>query len=193
MRRQIIIFFFLFLVNFTFGQVAKYSNEFLSIGVGARSLGMSNSSVANVNDVTSGYWNPAGLSFLETDFDAGIMHAEYFAGIAKYDYLGGAMALDTSSFLGATIIRFGVDDIPNTTDLIDSDGNVGIGTDKPEYTLDVGGITSIDQILFLGYHDVPFERHGFGSIIFNGNKSSDPNWWGASIVAVASPDPCVIL
>ncbi|MDA3954188.1 MAG: PorV/PorQ family protein [Bacteroidales bacterium] len=124
MRIRILIFFILLLTHFTYGQTAKYSNEFLSIGVGARSLSMSNATVANTSDATSGYWNPAGLSSLQTDFDASIMHAEYFAGIAKYDYLGGAMALDNNSFLGATIIRFGVDDIPNTTDLIDSDGNI---------------------------------------------------------------------
>ena len=124
MGRRIIIPVLLFIVNLSFGQTAKYSNEFLSIGVGARSLGMANATVANINDVTSGYWNPAGLTSLQTEFDAGLMHAEYFAGIAKYDYLAGAMALDTNSYLGVTLIRFGVDDIPNTTDLIDSDGNI---------------------------------------------------------------------
>ncbi|MFC2150940.1 PorV/PorQ family protein [Bacteroidota bacterium] len=124
MRRRILIPVLFLLTHFAYSQTAKYSNEFLSIGVGARSLSMSNAMVANTNDVTSGYWNPAGLTSLQTDFDAGIMHAEYFADIAKYDYVGGAMALDTNSYLGATIIRFGVDDIPNTTDLIDGDGNI---------------------------------------------------------------------
>ncbi|PLX19260.1 MAG: hypothetical protein C0597_05405 [Marinilabiliales bacterium] len=124
MGRRIIIPVLILISNLTFSQTAKYSNEFLSIGVGARSLSMSNAMVANTKDVTSGYWNPAGLASLQTDFDAGIMHAEYFAGIAKYDYLGGAMQLDTNSYLGVSLIRFGVDDIPNTTDLIDSDGNI---------------------------------------------------------------------
>ncbi len=124
MRRKILIPVLLCIANLTYSQTAKYSNEFLSIGVGARSLSMSNAIVANVNDVTSGYWNPAGLTMLQNDFDAGLMHAEYFAGIAKYDYLAGAMALDTNSYLGVTVIRFGVDDIPNTTDLIDGDGNI---------------------------------------------------------------------
>lgn len=124
MRRTILLSILLLTINFGFAQTRKYSNEFLSIGVGARSLGLANSTVANVNDVTSGYWNPAGLTALETEFDAGLMHAEYFAGIAKYDYLAGAMQLDTNSYLGATVIRFGVDDIPNTTDLIDGDGNI---------------------------------------------------------------------
>ncbi len=124
MGRRILIPVLILITNIAYSQTAKYSNEFLSIGVGARSLSMSNAMVANTSDVTSGYWNPAGLTSLQTDFDAGLMHAEYFAGIAKYDYLGGAMQLDTNSYIGATVIRFGVDDIPNTTDLIDSDGNL---------------------------------------------------------------------
>ena len=33
----------------------KYSNEFLQIGVGARSLGMSNSVIASTTDITAGY------------------------------------------------------------------------------------------------------------------------------------------
>lgn len=102
----------------------KYSNEFLAIGVGARALAMSNSYVTNVNDVTSGYWNPAGLTQISKDFQIGLMHAEYFAGIAKYDYGGFAASIDSASAFGFSIIRFGVDDIPNTTQLIDADGNV---------------------------------------------------------------------
>lgn len=102
----------------------KYSNEFLSIGVGARALGMSNSLVASTNDVHSAYWNPAGLLQVEPDLQIGAMHAEYFAGIANYNYAGIATPLDSSSALGISVIRFGVDDIPNTTDLIDAEGNI---------------------------------------------------------------------
>jgi hypothetical protein len=102
----------------------KYSNEFLAIGVGARALGMSNAYVTSVNDVTSGYWNPAGLTQIKKDFQVGLMHAEYFAGIAKYDYGAFAAKIDDESAFGFSIVRFGVDDIPNTTQLIDADGNV---------------------------------------------------------------------
>ena len=73
-------------VSFGNAQVRKYSNEFLAIGVGARSMALSKATVATVNDVTSGYWNPAGLAGLKKDYAVGLMHSEYFAGIAKYDY-----------------------------------------------------------------------------------------------------------
>ncbi|WP_133122192.1 putative type IX sorting system protein PorV2 [Brumimicrobium salinarum] len=102
----------------------KYSNEFLQIGVGARALGMGNSIVAGVNDVTSVYWNPAGLTGVNKKLDVGLMHSEYFAGIAKYDYLGLAHSIDDKSSIGFAAIRFGVDNIPNTTQLIDNEGNI---------------------------------------------------------------------
>ena len=125
-KRYFIIAVVLILSNFTvlFAQAPKYSNEFLNIGVGARALGMSNSYITSVNDVTAGYWNPAGLAYLGQKHEVSLMHSEYFAGIAKYDYAGFATRLDSASVLGFTFIRFGVDDIPNTTALINSDGNV---------------------------------------------------------------------
>jgi hypothetical protein len=105
-------------------QAPKYSNEFLNIGVGARALGMSNSYITTVDDVTAGYWNPAGLLAIGNQHQVALMHSEYFAGIAKYDYGAFATRLDSSSVLGVSLIRFGVDDIPNTTELIDANGNV---------------------------------------------------------------------
>jgi len=106
------------------GQVAKYSNEFLAIGVGARALGMANSVIATVEDVTSGYWNPAGLNLNIMNSQAGLMHAEYFAGIAKYDYGAFSVRIDEKSVGAMSVLRFGVDNIPNTLELIDSDGNI---------------------------------------------------------------------
>jgi len=107
-----------------YSQAPKYSNEFLAIGVGARAQGMGNSVIATSDDVTAGYWNPAGLTAMTSDMQIGLMHSEYFAGIAKYDYLSFAMKLDSVSSVGVTLIRFGIDDIPNTLDLYDDDGNI---------------------------------------------------------------------
>jgi hypothetical protein len=52
------------------------------------------------------------------------MHAEYFAGIAKYDYLGFVTKIDSTSYLGLSAIRFGVDDIPDTRFLYDAQGRI---------------------------------------------------------------------
>ncbi len=105
-------------------QGRKYSNEFLNIGVDARALAMSKSVVAHINDAGAGYWNPAGLAGIRDGWKAGAMHAEYFASIAQYDYLSFATPIDAVSTVGVSLIRFGVDDILDTTELIDQDGNV---------------------------------------------------------------------
>jgi hypothetical protein len=172
---------FFLLVLFTMpllAQTAKYSNEFLSIGVGARSLGLSNATVANVNDVTSGYWNPAGLTSIENSIDASLMHAEYFAGIAKYDYAGAAMDLDTNSWLGATFIRFGVDDIPNTTDLIDKDGNIDYGR--------ISKFSAADYAFMISYarkSPIPNLSYGASVKVIYRNIGQFANAWGFGLDA----------
>jgi hypothetical protein len=95
----------------------------MNIGVDAAALGMANAVVASTSDVNSAYWNPAGLSNLE-DHQISLMHANYFANIAQYDYIAYASPIDDRSAWGISLIRFGVDDILNTTELIDSQGNI---------------------------------------------------------------------
>jgi len=114
-------------LQFIVGSIAqtsapKFSNEFLSIGVGAKALAMGRTQVASVGDVTSGYWNPAGLVNIESQYEFSLMHAEYFAGIAKYDYASFATPVDSLSNIGISIIRFAVDDIPDTRFLYDANG-----------------------------------------------------------------------
>lgn len=101
----------------------NYSNEFMNIGVDAAALAMSGSVTATSNDVDSGYWNPAGLVHLE-DNALALMHSSYFANIANYNYVAFAMPLDDRSAIGLSVIRFGVDDILDTTKLIDQQGNI---------------------------------------------------------------------
>jgi hypothetical protein len=122
--KKIIVFIGLLTFTSFFGQtIRKYSNEFSNIGVDAAALGMSNAVTAQTSDVNSGYWNPAGILQLE-DKQIALMHANYFANIAQYDYAGFAMPIDDRSAWGISLIRFGVDDILNTTQLIDSQGNI---------------------------------------------------------------------
>lgn len=119
-------FFIAFLPMLSFGQNAPvFSNEFLSIGLGARAQGMANSYIATTDDVYSLYWNPAGLAEIEEDIQIGYKHAEYFAGIANYDFGGVAFkGKDSTAALAFGVIRFGVDDIANTLYVVEPDGTV---------------------------------------------------------------------
>lgn len=143
MYKYLVLFFLLLQPLLCAGQTAKYSNEFLSLGIGAKAFGMANATVAHISDVTSGYWNPAGLSRLNNDYELGAMHAEYFTGIAKYDYLGGAIRIDSTQHIGTSVIRFGVDNIPNTTELLDNQGNIDY--DRISY------FSAADYALILSY------------------------------------------
>ena len=131
---------FLFVWSFTshYAQTArKYSNEFMNIGVDAAALGMSSAVVASTNDVNAVYWNPAGLTHLE-DHQISLMHANYFANIAQYDFIGYASPIDDRSAWGISMIRFGVDDIMDTTQLIDSQGNIDYNRIRLFSTADYG-------------------------------------------------------
>ena len=115
----------------------KYSNEFMNIGVDAAALGMSNAVVSQTADVNSGYWNPAGLVHLE-DNQLSLMHSSYFANIANYNYIAYGMPLDDRSAVGISLIRFGVDDILDTTQLIDDQGNINYDRISTFSTADYG-------------------------------------------------------
>ncbi|MEM6726027.1 MAG: PorV/PorQ family protein [Bacteroidota bacterium] len=130
------------------GQVAKFSNDFLSIGVGARAQAMGNVQVSIVDDVTAGFWNPAGLSRIEGTFQIGVKHAEWFAGIGQYDYLAVAKPIRFSELnrtIGVSFIRFAIDDIPNTLDLIEADGSINFDNISGFTAGDYAGIVSYAQ------------------------------------------------
>ncbi|MEO9482227.1 MAG: PorV/PorQ family protein [Ekhidna sp.] len=102
----------------------KYSNEFMNIGVSARSFGMGFTAVSFVDDVTAGYWNPAGLNKLASDHQLSLMHSSYFGGLANYDYAAFATSVDDESKIAISLIRFAVDDIPDTRFLVDVNGSI---------------------------------------------------------------------
>lgn len=123
--------------------VRKYSNEFLNIGAGARGLAMGGAVISNQNDVYAPMWNPAGLTEIDRDWQGAAMHAEYFESIAKYDYISFAKALDSNDgVLGISIVRLGVDNILNTTQMIDSEGNIDYDKISKFSTSDYAGIIS---------------------------------------------------
>ena len=126
---------------------SKYSNEFLNIGVDAKSISMSKAVVSNIDDVNASYWNPAGLIGVENS-QISIMHSNYFANIANYNYIAYAKKIDRESAIGFSMIRFGVDNILDTTQLIDSQGNI-----------------DYDRIELFSAADYAFYSHMLGKIV----------------------------
>lgn len=107
---------------------------------------MGSAQVASVNDGTAGYWNPAGLVSIKDHPQLNLMHAEYFAGIGKYDYA--SIAFPTSNnkrTIGITGLRFAVDDIMNTLFLVEPDGSVNYNNIQSFSSADYAFIFSFAQ------------------------------------------------
>ncbi|SNT16617.1 hypothetical protein SAMN05421640_2608 [Ekhidna lutea] len=129
----------------------KYSNEFMNIGVGARSFGMGFTAVSFVDDVTAGYWNPAGLNKMKSDHQMALMHSSYFGGLANYDYAAFATSVDDQSKIALSLIRFSVDDIPDTRFLVDANGSINYDNIQFFSSADYGFLVSYARKLpFLG-------------------------------------------
>jgi hypothetical protein len=132
----------------------KYSNEFMNMGIGARALAMGGAQVSSVRDVTASYWNPAGLLGIKHQHEFSLMHAEYFAGIAKFDYLGYSTSIDADNQVGVSIIRFGVDDIPDTRFLYDANGTLNYNNiqffNAADYALLLSYARDVSDVFKLG-------------------------------------------
>ena len=126
MKKQLLFLGLCLFVGLTAVSAQKYSNEFLAIGVGGRAHGMSGAQVALTDDITAAYWNPAGLSHIESPMQAGAMHAEWFGGVGKYDWIGFGKSLnaENGSYLAFSLIRLGIDNIPYTINLVNADGTI---------------------------------------------------------------------
>lgn len=129
-------------------QFRKYSNEFLNIGAGARGLSMGGAQISSVMDGTAGYWNPAGLVGIKDHPQVNLMHAEYFAGIGKYDFA--SIYFPTANkkrTIGITGLRFAVDDIMNTLFLVEPDGSINYNNIQSFSSADYAFLLSFAQKL----------------------------------------------
>jgi hypothetical protein len=174
------------MLGFAFNMHAQsriYVNEYLNIGVGARGLSMAGATSASTSDVYSGYWNPAGLVNMESDIQAGLMHAEYFAGIFKYDY--GAVAIPLKSkdrALGISFIRFATDNIPYTLDYVQPDGSFDDSKLKEFSAGDYAVLLSYAQKLNI-FKKTPLLQTSIGAnakVLYR-NVGSMANAWGFGI------------
>ncbi len=110
------------------GLATPYAGEFLRVGVGGRALGMGSAFVGLADDGTAAYWNPAGLATL-TRREVNLMHAEQFGSVVQYDYLSYVAPIRSpgrpDQAFGVSLVRLGINDIPDTRGLqfIDVNGN----------------------------------------------------------------------
>lgn len=165
-----------------FAQSRIYVNEYLNIGVGGRGLSMAGAQAATANDVTAGYWNPAGLMNLNSDLEVGLMHAEYFSGNAKYDY-GSIMKplKDKKRVVGLSVLRFAIDDIPNTIDYVQPDGSFDETKLKSMSAGDYAFLLSYAQgIKLFKNQEIQTQIGGNAKVIYR-HLGTMANAWGGGI------------
>ncbi len=152
-----------------FGQsFSKYAGEFLALGVGSRSLGMGSAYVAVARDVSSSYWNPAGLAFIN--------YPEIMLIVG--------LPVGNRSSLGFGLIRLGVDNIKET-DIPNPDLEVGeIFVDENGQVVrntpfEKGSFGATDYALFLTYSKRLSENFSYGGNVKLLNRSiGDNSAWG---------------
>ena len=140
------------------GSGNKYAGEFLAIGVGGRPLGMGGAYVALVNDVTAGYWNPALLSKLNYP-QISLMHDARFSNLVNYDYGSVGIPFGKNASLGISIIRMGIDDIPDTRNALISNGSGELRLDDDKITR----FSTTDYALFLTYSKKHNDKLSYGA------------------------------
>ncbi|MFO8030645.1 MAG: PorV/PorQ family protein [Cyclonatronaceae bacterium] len=158
---------------------ARYGNDFLTVGGGARPLGMGSAYTAVTRDVLSGYWNPAGLSDME-NWQFAYMHSERFAGVVGYDF--GAMATPvegTGGVIAVSFIRQGVDGIKNTLHAWDPEQN----RPRSDPTSYMREFSAADMAVFLSYANVLGGNWhwGLSAKVIHSRLGPFANAWGYSL------------
>ena len=92
--------------------------QFLKIAPDARSAGMSESYLAVVNDVSALYWNPAGITRLDTSkFNFAVDYTDYAAG-TKMNFGGITYRIDDNTLVGVSMQYFDAGEMDVTTEFL---------------------------------------------------------------------------
>ncbi len=115
--------------------------QFLKIAPDARASGMGGSVIATVDDASALYWNPAGMTKVDTQkIHLQLGHTEYFAGIG-FEYLGMVNRLSETTFLGLSLYGMNSGDMPVTTEFHP------FGTGQTFRALDMAAALSLGRVL----------------------------------------------
>ena len=156
-------------LNFSQTVISKYAGEFMSIGIGGRPLGMGGAFVGIANDVTAGYYNPAGLANINYP-QISLMHSEQFGNLVNYDYAAVGIPFGQDMSFGLSIMRLGVDGIPDTRNaLIDGQTGLLINDINNIYArLDYSRITE-------------FSNQDWAIYVTFSKRQTDKFYWGANV------------
>ena len=121
MIRTVILVFSLFLIaslaaaqtSPTITKTGTTAASFLKIGVGARSVAMGGAYTAVANDVSSIYWNPAGLASMGGS-QAIFNHVNWIADV-QYDVAAAALQVEGFGTIGASFASMNVGEMDVTT------------------------------------------------------------------------------
>jgi len=181
-KLHLIIFLYLCFIQLTYSQ--KYSNSFLQIGVGAAGQGLGYACVATTNNTNASYWNPAGIVRNEhQNWEISAMHSEWFGGIGKYDYMGATLpGKNEKQKIALSLIRFGVDDIPNTLSLYNEDGTINFDNLSSFSASDYAFLLSYSRKIGKSYSLNPLSV-GLNAKIIHRNIGKFANAWGFGLDA----------
>jgi len=111
-----------------FTKVGLSGGQFLKIGVGARGTAMAGAYSGVANDLTSIFWNPAGLTEVD-GFGVDFSHTFWFAGMS-HSFAAFMIPVSENYRLAASFVGF-------------SSGDINVTTTQPDGT---GGIYSVSDI-----------------------------------------------
>ncbi len=97
----------------TLTKVGTTAGQFLKLGVGARALALGGAYVAESNDISTIYWNPAGLALLNGS-EVQFSYTRYLADI-QYNFVAFGTNLGTWGTLGAAVYYVDSGEMPVRT------------------------------------------------------------------------------
>jgi hypothetical protein len=185
------ILFVLLIIQSTSAQhIAKYADEFLSIGVGGRALGLGGAYAALAYDASAAYWNPAALARIEYP-EFMLMHDERYGGIVNYDYGAAAIPFGTNTTFAVSLMRLGVDGILDSRyALVDVNQN-GV-LDSTDF-IDPSKITNFNAaawVLYLSYSKRVSYNLSYGinfKILYHGLEVSSATGLGFDVGILYTP------
>lgn len=152
--------------------------QFLKIGVGSRYNGMSEASVASVNDIYSMYWNPAGLTHIN-DNEIGFTYVNYLLDVSL-NYVAYARNFEGWGVFGVSASVLSMNDQEITT--VDEPDGTGDMYSVSSYALQVSFARRLTQQFSFGasfkYVGEQIHREkshafafDFGTLLYTGFKS----------------------